>query len=96
MEPDLKEIELAQKRLRKIIPSSPLLQSRPLSQALGTEIFLKLESLQHGGSFKYRGATNAVATLTEEERRKLQTYATPLSMVAQAMGMLLPPLFLLQ
>jgi GPH family glycoside/pentoside/hexuronide:cation symporter len=31
---------------------------------------------------------------TEEERRRLQGYNTPLSMIAQAMGMLIPPLFL--
>ncbi len=70
MEPDLKEIKLAQKRLKKIIPSSPLLRSRHLSQALGSEIFLKLENLQETGSFKVRGAYNRLLQLDPKEKQK--------------------------
>jgi threonine dehydratase len=70
MEPDLKEIKLAQKRLKRIIPSSPLLRSRNLSQALGSEIFLKLENLQETGSFKVRGAYNRLLQLSPKEKEK--------------------------
>jgi threonine dehydratase len=68
MEPGLKEIKLAQKRLKRIIPSSPLLRSRNLSQALGSEIFLKLENLQETGSFKVRGAYNRLLQLSPKEK----------------------------
>lgn len=70
MEPDLMEIKLAQKRLKRIIPSSPLIRSRNLSQALGSEIFLKLENLQETGSFKVRGAYNRLLQLGPKEREK--------------------------
>ncbi len=70
MEPDLMEIKLAQKRLKRIIPSSPLIRSRNLSQALGSEIFLKLENLQETGSFKVRGAYNRLLQLGPKEKEK--------------------------
>jgi threonine dehydratase len=70
MEPDLEQIQLAQKRLKGIVPSSPLILSRSLSQLLGAEIFLKLENLQETGSFKVRGAYNRLLQLGPEEREK--------------------------
>jgi len=42
--------------------------STNLSALVGAEIFCKAESLQRTGSFKFRGATNAIAALTPEER----------------------------
>jgi threonine dehydratase len=68
MEPDLKQIQLAQKRLKGVVPSSPLIRTRYLSETLGSEIFLKLENLQETGSFKVRGAYNRLLQLGPEER----------------------------
>ena len=70
MEPDLREIKLAQKRLKGTVPSSPLIRSRYLSEKLGSEIFLKLENLQETGSFKVRGAYNRLLQLSPEERER--------------------------
>ncbi|MGD9032086.1 MAG: pyridoxal-phosphate dependent enzyme, partial [Desulfobacteraceae bacterium] len=68
MKPDLEQIQLAQKRFKGIIPSSPLMRSPYLSQRLGSEIFLKLENLQETGSFKVRGAYNRLFQLGPEEK----------------------------
>jgi len=71
---------------------TPFLYSDPLSQRMGADVFLKLESLQAGGSFKFRGATNAVAMLTEEERKKgvvaasSGNYGTALALAAKRAG----------
>ncbi len=66
----LEQIQHAQRRLKGIIPSSPLLLSRSLSQVLGSEIFLKLENLQETGSFKVRGAYNRLLQLGPKEKEK--------------------------
>lgn len=66
----LEQIQRAQRRLKGIIPSSPLLLSRSLSQVLGSEIFLKLENLQETGSFKVRGAYNRLLQLGPKEKEK--------------------------
>lgn len=42
--------------------------SRLISDRLGTELFLKLELLQHTGTFKARGALSVISTLTDEQR----------------------------
>jgi threonine dehydratase len=68
MEPDVEQIQLAQKRFKGIIPSSPLIRARYLSETLGSEIFLKLENLQETGSFKVRGAYNRLLHLGPKER----------------------------
>jgi threonine dehydratase len=52
-----------------MIRRTPLVRCLPLEKSLGGRIFLKLESLQVTGSFKLRGATRAVAALSEPERK---------------------------
>jgi threonine dehydratase len=47
---------------------TPLLASHSLGERLGGRIFLKCEILQRTGSFKFRGAYNAIAALDREER----------------------------
>src|SRR5215510_6173671 len=48
---------------------SPFIRETPLELAHfgSAPVFLKLEHLQHTGSFKFRGASNRIALLTEEE-----------------------------
>jgi threonine dehydratase len=70
MEPGLEHIEQAHKRLKNIVPASPLIRSRYLSRIIGAEIFLKLENLQETGSFKVRGAYNRLIHLDDEEKEK--------------------------
>lgn len=68
MEPDLAQIRLAQEKFKGVIFPSPLIRSRVLSDAVGSEILLKLENLQETGSFKVRGAYNRLLHLAPEER----------------------------
>lgn len=46
-----------------------MLANRALDVLVGAQVSLKAECLQHTGSFKFRGASNALALLTERERR---------------------------
>lgn len=56
----LKEVLKAEQRIRRYIKETPLEYSLALGQMTGCQVFVKLENLQHTGSFKARGATAAV------------------------------------
>lgn len=60
--------ELAATRIGTIVCKTPLLHSRRFSEQTGTNTFLKLENRQHTGSFKLRGATNRLMTLSQSVR----------------------------
>lgn len=49
---------------------TPLLENEWLNERAGGRVLMKAEILQHGGSFKFRGAMNRLAQLSEEERRR--------------------------
>jgi threonine dehydratase len=66
---DLREIEAARARIADVALRTPLVRLYAAEGPADTEIYLKLESLQPIGSFKIRGATNAVRTASEEARR---------------------------
>ncbi len=66
--PDADEIRAAQARIAPHVLRTPLRYDAALSAQLGGEVLLKLECLQHGGSFKLRGALNAVMSLWPSER----------------------------
>ncbi len=65
----LDQIRAAQDRIQPHIHRTPLLPTRSLSERAGVEIRLKCENLQRAGSFKIRGAMNALLQLTPEQRR---------------------------
>ncbi len=67
---DLAAIRSAAARLLPWIHRTPLLSSRSLSERLGVEVRLKCENFQRAGSFKIRGAMNALLGLTDEERAR--------------------------
>ncbi len=60
----------AAQRLKSRAARTPLEFSAPLSEASGAKAYLKLENLQHTGSFKLRGAFNRLLTLDEQERAR--------------------------
>jgi threonine dehydratase len=60
----------AERRIRPHARETPLLHSAALSERVGGRVFLKLESLQHTGSFKLRGALNKLLGLAPEERAR--------------------------
>jgi threonine dehydratase len=70
LEVSLAEIEVARQELRKLLPPSPLLLNPWLSEAYGCHVYLKLENMQPIGSFKIRGATYKILTLSEKERKR--------------------------
>ena len=62
------DITAARERIRGGIYESPCVESIPLSQLTGAHVYCKLDYLQRTGSFKERGARNALLQLTSEER----------------------------
>ena len=63
-------IREAHKRIQAYIHRTPVLTNASLDKLSGARLFFKCENLQKVGAFKMRGATNAVFSLPEEERRK--------------------------
>lgn len=68
--PDWKTIVDAHDRVRARIHRTPVLTSHSLNQQSGAQLFFKCENLQKTGSFKIRGATNAIFSLSDEEARR--------------------------
>lgn len=64
------DIDAAAKRIAAGIYRSPCPPSIPLSELTGCEIFCKLDLLQRTGSFKERGARNALLLLDESQRAR--------------------------
>ncbi len=65
----LKDIYAASGRIKSTVCKTPLELSPALSALVGTEVRLKMENLQHTGSFKLRGAANVLASLNADQRR---------------------------
>jgi threonine dehydratase len=65
----LSEIVAARSRLNGAIACTPCAESAVLSELTGAQVFCKQEFLQRTGSFKERGARNALAQLTPEQAR---------------------------
>jgi len=90
--PTFKDIQDAARRIEGLVLRTPLIFSDPLSRQVNMDVYLKLESLQPGGSFKFRGANNAVSMLTAQEREKgvvaasSGNYGTALSLAASRAG----------
>ncbi len=64
------KIKEAQLRLKGVANVTPVVSSRTLNQRTGAEVFLKCESFQRVGAFKFRGAYNAVSQLKDEQKSK--------------------------
>jgi threo-3-hydroxy-L-aspartate ammonia-lyase len=64
------DVRAAAGRIEGLAHRTPVLTSRALDEATGASVFLKAENLQRVGAFKFRGACNAVASLTAEERTR--------------------------
>ena len=64
------DIEAARQRITGAIYYSPCPDSIPLSEITGIKIFCKLDNLQRTGSFKERGARNALAQLPSDQQKR--------------------------
>ena len=60
----------AAQRISDYVVRTPLQRSVEFSTALGADVYFKLENRQTTGSFKLRGATNRLLTLTDEQRAR--------------------------
>jgi threonine dehydratase len=68
--PTIQDIELAYERIKSHVDHTPVFMSSSINRMIGCEIYFKCENLQKGGAFKFRGATNAIRSLTEEEAKR--------------------------
>ena len=68
--PSAGEVREAALRLRDVAVRTRLLHSGPLSALLGADVRIKCEHEQRTGSFKIRGAFNAIASLDDEQRAR--------------------------
>lgn len=66
--PTLHDVEAAARRLDGVVRRTPLLSDPRLDAAAGGRVFVKAECLQRFGSFKIRGAYNAIAALAPDVR----------------------------
>lgn len=66
----LNDVYLARQRIESLVRRTPMEHSPSLSRLLGVPVYLKLESQQITGSFKLRGASNAVAQLSDEQKAR--------------------------
>ena len=64
----LDDVRAAARRIDGVAHRTPVLTSRALDEAVGATVLLKAENLQRIGAFKFRGAYNAVAALSDAER----------------------------
>jgi threonine dehydratase len=65
--PSFDEICDAAARIAPYAVVTPMLSSSALDAMVGAQLFFKCENLQRGGAFKFRGACNAVWSLSDEE-----------------------------
>ena len=68
--PTLSDIKDARTRTETVVRKTPILTSEYFNDLLGMELFFKCENFQKTGSFKIRGASNAVFSLTDEEAKQ--------------------------
>jgi threo-3-hydroxy-L-aspartate ammonia-lyase len=66
--PEFGDVAAAAARLQGRAHRTPVLRSRTADALLGAEVFFKCENLQRVGAFKFRGAFNALAQFSPEQR----------------------------
>ena len=65
--PQFKDVVAAHERIRKYVHRTPVLTSSGINDIFSSSFFFKCENFQKVGAFKFRGATNAVLSLPEED-----------------------------
>ena len=61
------DIRSAAARLEGVANRTPVLTSRSLNRVTGATVYVKAETFQRGGAFKFRGAYNVISRLTDKE-----------------------------
>ena len=68
--PTLKDVETAYDRIKGLINKTSVLTSRTLNKMTGANVFVKCENFQRVGAFKFRGVSNKLLQLSDEEKNK--------------------------
>ncbi|KAH6762534.1 serine racemase [Perilla frutescens var. hirtella] len=89
---DISSIKAAQDRISSYVHKTPVLSSETLNSLSGRKLYFKCECFQKGGAFKFRGACNAVFSLTDDQAAKgvvthsSGNHAAALSLAAKLRG----------
>lgn len=89
---DISSIKAAEERISPYAYKTPVLSSETLNSISGRKLYFKCECFQKGGAFKFRGACNAVFSLTDDEAAKgvvthsSGNHAAALSLAAKLRG----------
>ena len=68
--PTFEDVQKATERIRPFANRTPVLTSTTLDERFETQLFFKCENFQKVGAFKFRGACNAVFSLSEQEAQR--------------------------
>ena len=68
--PTFDDVQEAAARLKGLVHHTPVLTCSSLDDRVGARIFCKCENFQKAGAFKFRGACNAVMSLSDVEARR--------------------------
>ncbi len=64
------DIKAAAERLTGVAHKTPVLTSKTVNKRTNSQVFFKCENFQRAGSFKFRGAYNALSQLSEEQNHQ--------------------------
>lgn len=91
--PDYSDVIAAAQRLQGFAHQTPVFTSRTLDAETGAQVFIKCENLQRTGSFKFRGAFNALSEFDAQQRKagvvafSSGNHAQGIALAAQLLGM---------
>jgi threonine dehydratase len=68
--PSLSDIHKAHDRIKPFVHRTPVMSSRQLNRIFGCDLYFKCENFQKVGAFKFRGATNAVLMLDDQQKKR--------------------------
>ncbi|MCD7450454.1 hypothetical protein HAX54_006520 [Datura stramonium] len=89
---DISSIRQAQERIAPFVRKTPVLTSETLDSIAGRKLYFKCECFQKGGAFKFRGASNAIYSLDDDQATKgvvthsSGNHAAALSLAAKLRG----------
>ncbi|MGU3310116.1 threo-3-hydroxy-L-aspartate ammonia-lyase [Pseudomonas sp. M5A4_2d] len=91
--PDYQDVIAAAQRLEGFAHQTPVFTSRTLDAETGAQVFIKCENLQRTGSFKFRGAFNALSQFDTQQRKagvvafSSGNHAQGIALAARLLGM---------
>ena len=69
MDPKPQNVAAAAERIQDHVHETPVFTSQLFNECIGAEVYLKCENFQRTGSYKIRGATNAILLLSEAQQQ---------------------------